>query len=620
MFDRILASKAKRISIIAAPGSGKTKRGIIPKVQQVLEDTSINPADVLLLTFSRLSAKDLKERVSTLERAPRASTVHSLCLAFLLSENSHDMRKRVESILLDFEQNALISDLKLLFPRKPKPKLKEMLKAFSAGWAVQPHDTVFEEDDDRRAFKAAVVNWLSEHEAVMMDEIVYGAVDLARKIGATDFIRNPQHIFVDEYQDLNKLEQEFIELLAAESKLLFVVGDPDQSIYSFKYAYPEGIKGYATSTGVEPYSSLKTGRCPKQIVEIANQLLLQTEPTRTNLLESVNKEDGEVHFVQKNTQKGEFDYVLNAVAGRLKAGAKAKDVIILVPKKPLGAMFVEYAESQKDAVGVPSGINFKFDSKIKLTDSEEERILLFGLLSRSNSLLHLRGYLGLRDDSANAGEIRLLKNKYGDLASVLLSANPDDFRPAQRRARALCQRVIELRAFLESHKNAEDVEVVLDELFPKDSEDTTAIRKVCDELREDDDTLTSLYSKLIDHLRTIPVSDNDVRVMTLMGSKGLEAPHVFILGSNDGNIPGKNRSSYLTDMQHKEEQRRLLFVGVTRASKTLTISWARHIPFGQSRQHHTAGLRTIRPVGFAAQTVVALSEFLQDLNDITWET
>src|SRR3989344_6133102 len=109
MFDAILGSKAKRISVIAAPGSGKTKRGIIPKVQQVLEDASIDSSNVLLLTFSRLSAKDLKEKVSTLERVPRASTVHSLCLAFLLSENNHDIRKRVESILLDFEQNTLIS-------------------------------------------------------------------------------------------------------------------------------------------------------------------------------------------------------------------------------------------------------------------------------------------------------------------------------------------------------------------------------------------------------------------------------------------------------------------------------------------------------------------------------
>jgi DNA helicase II / ATP-dependent DNA helicase PcrA len=118
---------------------------------------------------------------------------------------------------------------------------------------------------------------------------------------------------------------------------------------------------------------------------------------------------------------------------------------------------------------------------------------------------------------------------------------------------------------------------VLEVLFQKDSEDTQTMRRVCDDLKEEGDTIKSLYGKLIDHLRTIPTSDADVRVMTLMGSKGLDAEHVYILGCNGGNIPGDNRSSHLTDLQHKEEQRRFLFVGVTRASKSLTISWARHI-------------------------------------------
>lgn len=208
-----------------------------------------------------------------MERVPKASTVHSLCLAFLLSENGHGMRKRVESILLDFEKDILVSDLKLLFPDKAKPLIRNRLKQFSAGWATKPHDQVFEEDEDRKSFKAAVINWLSEHEAAMMEEIIYGAVDLAKKLGTSNFIKDPQHIFVDEYQDLNQLEQEFIELLAAESKLLLIVGDPDQSIYSFKYSYPDGIKTYSSRSDVEFYSSLKTGRCPKKIVEVANQLL-----------------------------------------------------------------------------------------------------------------------------------------------------------------------------------------------------------------------------------------------------------------------------------------------------------------------------------------------------------
>lgn len=131
-----------------------------------------------------------------MERAPQASTVHSLCLSFLLSEDGHGMRKRVESIVLDCEKNALLSDLKLMFPLETKPQLNKMLREFSAGWVTIPHEYVFEENEENRNFKAAVINWLSEHEAALIEEIVYGALDLAKHLGTTEFIRARQYILV----------------------------------------------------------------------------------------------------------------------------------------------------------------------------------------------------------------------------------------------------------------------------------------------------------------------------------------------------------------------------------------------------------------------------------------
>jgi len=619
MFDQILQSSASKICVKAAPGSGKTKRILIPKVCQILADETIDPKNVLLLTFSRLSAKDLKERVQSMKRSPRTTTVHSLCLSFLLSENGHGMRNRVESILLDFEKDILICDLKMLFTSIKKPKIKKMLEAFSAGWATKPHDQVFEEDDQKRRFKAAIVNWLSEHEAAMMEEIVYGAVELARQLGSTEFIREPQHIFVDEYQDLNRLEQEFINLLAAESQLMLVVGDPDQSIYSFKYSYPNGINDLATTSGVETYISNKTGRCPRKIVEIANQLLKQSDPARTQLLESIREDDGETHFVRRQTQEEEFKFVLRSVASRLAAGTLPNQILILVPRKRLGFEFAEYANAQRESAGLSDGIKFKFVSKMKFSEIEKERLLLLSLLIKPDSLLHIRSFLGLGDDYAYAREIRILKEKYGSLKNAIRNANSADFSSRQTRMHTLCQRINQLKAFLAVERNINDVNAVLDELFPADFEATQVLRSMLSQLQESDDSLATLHSKFIDYLRTIPTSPTDVRVMTLMGSKGLEAEHVYILGCNGGNIPGENRSSHMTEHEHKEEQRRLLFVGITRASKTLTISWARQIPYGQSMQHHTQGLRPTRQRGQAAQMVLGMSEFLSDLRGIVWE-
>ncbi|HAT8202584.1 TPA: AAA family ATPase, partial [Legionella pneumophila] len=116
-FNNILNTNAQKVCVIAGPGSGKTKGVLIPKAKRIINDPSVNPENVLLLSFSRLSALDLKCRITENEgkKTPRASTLHSFCLSFLLSEDNHDIRKRIDSILLDFEKDILISDLKTTF-------------------------------------------------------------------------------------------------------------------------------------------------------------------------------------------------------------------------------------------------------------------------------------------------------------------------------------------------------------------------------------------------------------------------------------------------------------------------------------------------------------------------
>ncbi|HVY72440.1 MAG TPA: ATP-dependent helicase [Candidatus Paceibacterota bacterium] len=618
MPEEILNSDASKICVIAAPGSGKTKRILIPKTAQILSDPNVRPKDVLLLSFSRLSAKDLKERVASMgDRAPRASTVHSICLAFLLSENDHDMRSRIESVLLDFEKNALLWDLKLIFPRISKPDLKNHLDAFSAGWATQPHDQVFEEDDFKRGFKAAVVNWLSEHEAAMMEEIVYGAVALARRLGTADFIREPRYILVDEYQDLNLLEQEFVNLLAVESDLLLVVGDPNQSIYGFKFSHPTGITDFANQADVRSWNSLITGRCPGPVVAVANQLIRQANPTAP-LLQALRPDEGEVHFVMKQTQLEEFEYVARSIAQRLSSGAQPSDTLVLVPKKKLGKEFVDYINAHKSELGFDENQKVVFESKMQLTEIEQERILLFGLFVKPDSLLRARVYLGLGDERMMARELKTVKEKYGNLRNALQNAKSEDFPARSRRVRQLCERIAHLKTLLPPEEDDQPIDSVINTLFPENNEELASIRGVLAELREEDDSLESLYTKFTDHLRAVPTDNATVRVMTIMASKGLEAPHVYMMGCNSGNIPGTNRSTHMTDHEFREEQRRFLFVGITRASMSLTISWARHIPFGQSRQHHTRGIGFRRQQG-QPEAVVGLSPFLRDITGITWE-
>jgi superfamily I DNA/RNA helicase len=608
-YEEILNSSAQKICVIAGPGSGKTKCLLIPKTKQIISDHGVDPDDVLVISFSRLSAQDLRERVKEIERVPRASTLHSLCLSFLLSEDNHDIRKRVETIVIDFEKQIMLSDLKILFPQTDKRELKRMLDKFSAGWAVHPHDKVFVEDDTRKNFKSAVLNWLDEYEAAMMEEIVYNAVDLAKKV-ITDFIEKPQYIFVDEFQDLNRLEQEFVNLLGANSKLVLAVGDPDQSIYSFKYAHPEGIKSLASDEGVENHTLEYSGRCGKKIISIANQLLKQADPNRTVLLKPLpDAEDGEIALVQKNKQDDEFGFVLNDIIEKVQNGVDPKEIIVLVPRKKLGVGFVKYAREQQ----LPGNLFFQFVVKGNFSEAEQEKILLLGIVANPKSVLRTRSYVGLKDRNNYAEEFSTLKQRYGNIREAIQNANPEDFDRRKRRLRSVCALLQKVRDFIERHNETEDVDTILDEILPPDNEEWAEVRNILTELREDNDTIQTLYSKFLDHSRSLKSRDSVVRVMSLLGSKGLDAEHVYIIGCNDGNIPGNNRSVHLTDHEYKQEQRRLLFVGVTRAKKSLTVTWSRNILFSQSRGHYTRSVRTVTIDG-ERYSQVELSEFLQGVD------
>ena len=608
-YNEIVSSTSPVVCVIAGPGSGKTKGILIPKIKNILSGSDIDSDKVLLLTFSRASAQDLKQRFEGEEKSPRISTLHSLCLSFLLSEDNHDIRKRVGSILLDFEKDVLIADIKQKAPEFGKRQIKKMLDEFSAGWAMLPHDEVFVEDENKRKFKGIVVGWLDEHEAAMMEEIVYHAVDLAKKIQSS-FIDDPEYILVDEFQDLNKLEQEFVSLLSGKSKLLLTVGDPDQSIYSFKYAHPKGINDFSSRDEVDSHSLEYIGRSSKKIINLANELLKQADPRRTSLLKPLpDKEDGSVKIQRFDTQDLEFESVFNEIDNIISNGEKPEEILVLIPRKKLGVEFVKYANDKLQG----KDYSYHITSKIDFSPTEKERILLFGLLSNPKSVLHIRSYIGLQEDDHNSAEIETIKTKYGSLVEALNKANPDDFDTRKQKVKRVCEKLIELRNFLNSHTDNSNVQKIIDELFPDDNIELSDLRKIISSLIDGNDTVGKLYSKFVDYMRTIRSNDNQIKVMTLISSKGLEANHVYILGCNDGNMPGKNRSSYLDDHQNKQEQRRLLYVGVTRAKKSLTITWCQNIPFEQAMGNNTSsvGVRTINGKKYSR---VGLSEFLQDIH------
>lgn len=609
-FEEILTSTAPKICVVAGPGSGKTKGVIVPKAKSLIE-AGIDPSEILLLSFSRLSALDLRQKVSSLDQIPKASTVHSFCLAYLLSENDHGIRNRIETIALDFELEFLIDDLKVLFPSINKNDLRKSLRAFSAAWALSPHDEVFETDDSQRRFKAAVINWLSEHRCVLMEEIVYFAVDRLKQVGKSGFLENIKYILVDEYQDLNKLEQEFIAAFAEGTNLLVTVGDPDQSIYSFKFAWRDGIVDFYDREDVDSHQLPYCGRCPKKVLEVANKLLVQESPGRVKLpLPLDDREDGSVDLhAGFLSQDNEFRYVVDSIIGKLNEGVNPTDIIILIPKYKLGEEFAKYVAHNN--IELPSDANFSLISKPNYSEVQRRAILMLSLLSNRESILHTRSYIGIGDNTGFGKEIKELKDHYGGWERTLEDADLNDFPAKKRRVRKVCQKIQDLKGELDRLTEM-DTEEVIDAIFPIANEELSILNEVLKTNLTEDAQIKDVLNDLDEYSRSLPEDSGTVRIMTIMASKGLEAPHVYMIGCNDGNIPGKNRSEHLSDFEFQQEQRRLLYVGFTRAKDSLTVTWSQYIPFRQSKSHVTQNV-AVRRINGQTMAKVGICSFLQDL-------
>jgi superfamily I DNA/RNA helicase len=289
---------------------------------------------------------------------------------------------------------------------------------------------------------------------------------------------------------------------------------------------------------------------------------------------------------------------------------------VLVPRKKLGRQFEQYATSR--AGELPEQARVTFVQKPDFSPQEQRQLLLLSLHVNRESVLHARSFLGLKDEGHYAAEFAELKRHYGSLAVALSAGSATDFPAHRRRLRVLCGQIGELRTSLAAIDEGEALYSILERLIPSTDEELRQLREMFESLREDDDTLKSLHDKFLDFMRAVPADENTVRVMSLMASKGLDADHVYILGCNAGNIPGPNRSTVLSDHDHKEEQRRLLYVGFTRAKKTLTVSWSRYVPFEQALSSYTSGVGHVRIAG-KLYTAVGLSEFLQHLSGVTWE-
>lgn len=625
-WDDGLIGPARRIAeldhtpmrVMAGPGTGKTS-ALMRRVARLLEDGA-TPGRILVCTFTRTAARDLQRELARLGLAGanrvRAGTLHAFCFGILGRAEVLIATGRVPRPLLHFEERFLLQDLNGdgfggVYDRDRR------LQAFNAAWArLQSEDPGWPTDPIDLAFHRALARWLRFHQAMLIGELVPETLRYLRENPASPHRGVFEHVLVDEYQDLNRAEQDLLDLLA-ESGNILVIGDEDQSIYSFKFAHPDGIATFDdTHPDTHDEGLDDCHRCPRSVIEMANALIANNPDRTPRTLQPLpGNPEGEVLVLQWHTVEDEAQGIAELIRRRVESGeVEAGRVLVLAPRRQLGYAIRDALNS----VGVLAQSFFHeeaLDGNPKELDEcgAQQAFTLLTLLANPDDSVALRCWCGFGSSSLRVGAWARLREHCGSsgetpLASLERLASGDLSIP---HTGSLVLRFQELERRLEELGHVRG-QALVDSLFPLEQEWTHLVRYLAS--RMEGDELSA--QELREHLRIgitqpeLPTDVDYVRVMSLHKSKGLTADLVAVVGCIEGLIPNvyDPRKTILTQEQFECEQRRLFYVAMTRTRRMLILSTVAQLERGLAHR-----MRARVGVGDRTHAATIASRFLSEL-------
>ena len=580
----LAASDASTIRAVAGPGSGKSF-AINKRILRLLEE-KVDPEKILAITFTRTAAQDLKSEISSLgvkgAEQVHSRTVHSHALRILMKEGVLEQTNRFPRMVIEHEQQPILRDIDRQEFGGVRDK-KTLLDSYLAGWArLQQDEPGFVQSENDENFKNDLIEWFEYHNGILVGEVIPIVIDYLRNNPATEHIQDYEYILVDEFQDLNKSEQEFIRLIRGKSNLV-IVGDDDQSIYGFKFAHPQGIQEVENLFGEYedvPFDVCR--RCPTLVTRMASELISKN-PNRT--LGTLNhfpaNAEGDVQIVQWNDYDSEIAGITGLIKEELEKGViEPKDILILTPRRKIGYRLRNLLLSEEISVK-----SYFRESVIEKGDVQRA-FSLMNFLANPNDNISLRFLLGYGSSDFRKNQyqrIKLLAAEKGKsikeiLDLILVGKLPDTH------LKSILASYLTIKEDLPKLKDAiiEDPENALGNFFIKKEEDEddfyeldqvyrTSIEEIGIDKLEDPDNFQEWFKEVMDLILTtiaLPNTPDDldhIRIMSLHSSKGLSAKFVILTSMIDQLMPFiPNRDNAEEVRLSVEEARRLFYVAITR--------------------------------------------------------
>ena len=595
--------------ILAGAGSGKT-RVLTHRTAYLIEECGVNPYNIMAITFTNKAAGEMRERIDQMVGYGSESiwvcTFHSTCVRILRRYIDRLGFGTNFTIYDSDDQKTLMKDIcKRLEIDTKMYKEKMFLSAISSAKdeLIDPIEFETRAAGDYVKRKQAQVyreyqQALKQNNALDFDDLIMKTVELFKldKEVLASYQDRFRYIMVDEYQDTNTAQFKFVSLLAEKYKNLCVVGDDDQSIYRFRGANIGNILGFEKVFPEAKVVRLEQNyRSTQNILNAANEVIANNTERKEKRLWTENEEGDKVHFRQFNNGFEEAEYVAGEIIqGRRNGKFQYKDCAVLYRTNAQSRLFEEKFLLANVPYKIVGGVNFYARKEIKdllsylktidnaSDDLAVRRILnvpkrgigatSIGRVQDYADMMNLSFYDALRvvEEVPSIGRAA---GKINDFVSFIqgLKSKAEAYT-----VRETLEEVIELTGYvkeLEAEKTEESQARIenIDELISK----TESFQEAMEEAGQPA-TLSAFLEEiaLVADIDSVDPDQDYVLLMTLHSAKGLEFPNVFMAGMEDGVFPGY-ASIWSGDPSDIEEERRLCYVGITRAMKELTLTCAK---------------------------------------------
>ena len=606
--------------ILAGAGSGKT-RVLTHRIAYLIDEMGVNPWNILAITFTNKAAGEMRDRVDKIvgfgSESIWVSTFHSTCVRIL--------RRYIDRLGYDTnftiydtdDQKTLMKDVcKLLQIDTKVYKERVLLSAISSAKNefITPQEYELNAAGDFNRQKIAKVYWeyekqMKANNALDFDDLLVKTVQLLQS--QPDVLEYYQerfrYIMVDEYQDTNTVQFKLISLLARKHRNLCVVGDDDQSIYKFRGANIRNILDFESVFEDAHVIKLEQNyRSTETILNAANAVIANNVGRKAKALWTDKGEGDKISFRQFEDAFEEANYIANDIANHIKEGTRSyKDHAVLYRTNAQSRVFEEKFIVANIPYKVVGGVNFYARREIKdllaylkTIDNGRDDLAVRRIINVPKRGIGLTTINRVQDNAMGrevsfyealrtADMIPGIGRSAGKLESFVALIEHFKEKSKTMSISDLMQYVIDMTGYVEELKAEGDEESQgrienIDELLSK----IVSYEEAC----EDHPTLSGFLEEvaLVADIDSLDENSDYVVLMTLHSAKGLEFPEIYLAGMEDGIFP-----SYMTvtsdDPTDIEEERRLCYVGITRAEENLTMTCAkRRMIRGETQYNKTS--------------------------------